>query len=83
MQSQTNTLREKLDEPGRGASADSCNNVPRGPELQEDTHTQTHTYLLIVAQLIVQDDAIGLLGLWPRQCEAIHGGADLVHDGNY
>lgn len=50
------------------------------------THTHTHpclSHLLIVAQLIVEDDAIGLFRLWPRQCEAVHGGADLVHDGNY
>lgn len=40
------------------------------------------SYLLVVAQLIVQDDAVGLLRLWPRQGEAVHGGADLVHDGN-
>lgn len=40
-------------------------------------------YLLIVAQLVVQNDAVGLFRLWPRQREAIHGGADLVHDGNY
>lgn len=40
------------------------------------------SYLLVVAQLVVQDDAVGLLRLWPRQGEAVHGGADLVHDGN-
>lgn len=39
-------------------------------------------YLLVVAQLVVQDDAVGLLRLRPRQGEAVHGGADLVHDGN-
>lgn len=39
-------------------------------------------HLLIVSDLIVQDDAIGLLRLWPRQGDAPHGGADLVHDGN-
>lgn len=39
-------------------------------------------HLLIVSDLIVQDDAIGLLRLWPWQGDAPHGGADLVHDGN-
>lgn len=48
------------------------------------THTDTHvSHLLVVAQLIVQDDAVGLLRLRPWQREAVHGGADLVHDGNY
>lgn len=56
---------------------------------QKNTSIQTHTcrlnspHLLIVAQLVIQDDAVGLLRLWPRQCEAVHGRADLVHDGNY
>lgn len=40
------------------------------------------THLLIVPDLIVQDDAIGLLRLWPWQGDAPHGGTDLVHDGN-
>lgn len=40
------------------------------------------SYLLVVAQLVVQDDAVGLLRLRPRQGEAVHGGADLVHDRN-
>lgn len=40
------------------------------------------SYLLVVAQLVFQDDAIGLFRLRPRQGEAVHGGADLVHDGN-
>lgn len=40
------------------------------------------SYLLIVTQLVVQDDAVGLVRLWPRQGEAVHGGANLVHDGN-
>lgn len=40
------------------------------------------SYLLVVAQLVVQDDTIGLFRLRPRQGEAVHGGADLVHDGN-
>lgn len=40
------------------------------------------SYLLVVAQLVVQDDAVGLLRLRPRQGETVHGGADLVHDGN-
>lgn len=48
------------------------------------THTDTHvSHLLVVAQLIVQDDAVGLLRLRPWQREAVQGGADLVHDGNY
>lgn len=40
------------------------------------------SHLLVEAQLIIQDDAVGLLRLRPRQREAVHGGADLVHDGN-
>lgn len=51
---------------------------------ETETKVTPHTaYLLIVAQLIVENDAIGLLWLRPWQCEAIHGGADLVHDVNY
>lgn len=41
------------------------------------------SHLLVEAQLVIQDDAVGLLRLRPRQGEAVHGGADLVHDGNY
>lgn len=40
------------------------------------------THLLIVPDFIVQDDAIGLLWLWPWQGDAPHGGTDLVHDRN-
>lgn len=40
------------------------------------------SHLLVEAQLVIQDDAVGLLRLRPRQGEAVHGGADLVHDGN-
>lgn len=40
-------------------------------------------HLLVVTQLVVEDDAVGLLRLGPREREAVHGGADLVHDGNY
>ena len=43
---------------------------------------QEHTYLLIVLQLVIQDDAIGLVGLGPRQGNAVHGAAHLVHDGH-
>lgn len=39
-------------------------------------------HLLIVTDLIVQDDAIGLFRLRPRQRDAPHGGTYLVHDGN-
>lgn len=39
-------------------------------------------YLLVVLQLIVQDDAIGLVRLGPRQGDAVHGAAHLVHDGH-
>lgn len=39
-------------------------------------------HLLIVTDLIVQDDAIGLFRLRPRQCDAPHAGTYLVHDGN-
>ena len=38
--------------------------------------------LLIVAQFVVQDDAIGLLRLRPGQRDAPHGGTHLVHDGD-
>lgn len=39
-------------------------------------------HLLIITDLIVQDDAIGLLRLRPWQGDAPHGGTYLVHDGN-
>lgn len=39
-------------------------------------------YLLIVLQLIVQDDSVGLVGLRPGEGDAVHGAADLVHDGH-
>lgn len=39
-------------------------------------------YLLIVLKLIVQDDSVGLVGLRPGQGDAVHGAADLVHDGH-
>ena len=44
--------------------------------------TQEHTYLLLVLQLIIQDDAVGLVGLGPREGDAVHGAAHLVHDGH-
>lgn len=44
--------------------------------------TQEHRYLLIVLQLIIQDDAVGLVGLGPREGDAVHGAAHLVHDGH-
>lgn len=40
------------------------------------------TYLLIVLQLIVQDDSIGLIRLGPRQSDGVRGSADLVDDGH-
>lgn len=39
-------------------------------------------YLLIILQLIVQDDSIGLVRLGPGQGDAVHGAAHLVHDGH-
>lgn len=39
-------------------------------------------YLLIVLELIVQDDSIGLVRLGPGEGDAVHGAADLVHDGH-
>lgn len=39
-------------------------------------------YLLIVLQLIIQDDAIGLIRLRPREGDAVHRPAHLVHDGH-
>lgn len=53
---------------------------PSGRWGQEER--QKHRYLLIVLQLIVQDDAVGLVGLGPRQGDAVHGAAHLVHDGH-
>ena len=44
--------------------------------------TQEHRYLLIVLQLIIQDDAVGLVGLGPREGDAVHSAAHLVHDGH-
>lgn len=43
---------------------------------------QEHRYLLIVLQLIVQDDAVGLVRLGPRQGDAVHRAAHRVHDGH-
>lgn len=40
------------------------------------------SHLLIVLKLIVQDDSVGLVGLRPGQGDAVHGAADLVHDGH-
>lgn len=39
-------------------------------------------YLFIILQLVVQDDAVGLVGLGPGQGDAVHGAAHLVHDGH-
>lgn len=39
-------------------------------------------YLFIILQLVVQDDAVGLVGLGPGQGDAVHGTAHLVHDGH-
>lgn len=39
-------------------------------------------YLLVVLQLIVQDNSIGLIGLGPGQSDAVWGSADLVDDGH-
>lgn len=38
--------------------------------------------LLVVADLIVQDDPVGLLRLGPGQRDAPHRGTHLVHDGH-
>lgn len=38
-------------------------------------------YLLIILQLIIQDDAIGLVRLGPGESDAVHGATDLVHYG--
>lgn len=42
----------------------------------------THGYLLIILQFIVQDHAVGLVWLRPRQGDAVHGAAHLVHNGH-
>lgn len=39
-------------------------------------------YLLIVLELIVQDDSVGLVRLGPGEGDAVHGAAHLVHDGH-
>jgi hypothetical protein len=41
-----------------------------------------HGYLLIVLQLVVQDHTVGLVWLGPRQGDAVHSAAHLVHDGH-
>jgi hypothetical protein len=39
-------------------------------------------YLLIVLQLVVQDHTVGLVRLRPRQGDAVHRAAHLMHDGH-
>lgn len=39
-------------------------------------------YLFVILQLVVQDDAVGLVGLGPGQGDAVNGAARLVHDGH-
>lgn len=41
--------------------------------------TLHHSYLFIILQLIVQDDSVGLVGLGPREGDAVHSATDLVH----
>lgn len=43
---------------------------------------KNNCYLLIVLKFIVQDDSVGLVGLGPGEGDAVHGAADLVHDGH-
>lgn len=49
-------------------------------------HTATFSkycsYLLIILQFIVQNHAVGLVWLGPRQGDAVHGAAHLVHNGH-
>lgn len=40
------------------------------------------SYLLIVAQLIIENNSIGLFRLWPWQRDAFHRRTDLMHYGN-
>lgn len=46
------------------------------------TPTKVPQYLLVILQLLVQDDSVGLVGLGPGQDDAVHGAAHLVHDGH-
>lgn len=52
---------------------------PKTPHLNPAKVPQ---YLLIILQLVIQDDSVGLVRLRPREGNAVHGAADLVHDGH-
>lgn len=50
------------------------------PQTLQLNPAEVPQYLLVILQLVIQDDSIGLVRLRPREGNAVHGAADLVHD---